>query len=356
MVAGDDHGTGGEEQQRLEEGVGHQVEDGPFPGANAEGQEHVADLAHGGVGQDPFDVGLHQGRKARQHQGNGPDQRHQMQDLGGQQEQAVGTGDEIDTGGHHGGRVDQCRDRGRARHGIRQPGLQRQLGRFADGAAEQHQAGQRQGGGAFGKQGGGAHQQLMDVESAELAIEDEQADGEEDVADPGHHERLEGGGAVVAILVVEADQQVAAQTHPFPAQIDEQQVIGQHQEQHAGDEEVGVGEEARIALFTAHVPGCEQVDEEAHPGHHAQHGQRQAVQCQAEAGAEAAHRDPLPQGLGIDAARRRVAQKINADPQGSEGRQPYAADADERRGALAETTEGEGQHQPSQHRKQKSQV
>ena len=57
----------------------------------------------------------------------------------------MGTGDEIDTGGHHGGRVDQRRNRGRARHRVRQPGLQRQLCRFADGAAKQHQTGKRQG-------------------------------------------------------------------------------------------------------------------------------------------------------------------------------------------------------------------
>ncbi|MNG95460.1 hypothetical protein D3C79_544990 [compost metagenome] len=277
MVGRDYDGTGGEEQQRLEEGVGHQVEDGPFPGADPQGQEHVAYLAHGGVGQNPLDVGLDQGGEAGQYQRDGTDQGHQMQDLRGQQEQTMGAGDEVDTGGHHGGRVDQRRDRGRARHGVCQPGLQRQLGGLADRAAEQHQAGERQGRGALGKHRGCAHQQLVDVEGAELAVEHEEPDGEEDVTDPGHHERLEGGGAVGRVAVVEADQQVAAQPHPFPAQVDEQQIVGQHQEHHAGDEQVGVGEEARIALFPAHVPGGEQVDEETHPGHHPEHGERQPI-------------------------------------------------------------------------------
>lgn len=98
------------------------------------------------------------------------------------------------------------------------------------------------------------------------------------------------------------------------------------------------------------------MDEETHPGDHTEHGQRQAVQRQAEGRGEFTHRDPLPQGLGIDAASWHGVEKIDADPQGSEGRQPYAADADERRSTLAETTDGEGQHQPSQQRKQKSQV
>ena len=66
---------------------------------------------------------------------------------------------------------------------------------------------------------------------------------------------------------------------------------------------------------------------------------------------EVAHRHPLPQGLGIDAADRHGSEEIDADPQGGEGRQPYAANPDQGRGALAEAADGEGQHQPSQQRK-----
>ena len=98
------------------------------------------------------------------------------------------------------------------------------------------------------------------------------------------------------------------------------------------------------------------MDEEAHPGHDPQHGQRQPVQGETEGGLELAHRHPLPQGLGIDAAFRHGIEKIDADPQGSEGRETDAADTDERRGALAEAAEGEGQQQPSQQREQESQI
>ncbi|MNG23977.1 hypothetical protein D3C84_1086470 [compost metagenome] len=98
------------------------------------------------------------------------------------------------------------------------------------------------------------------------------------------------------------------------------------------------------------------MDEETHPGHHPQHGQRQTIQRQAEGGGEFPHRHPLPQGLGVDAAHRHLGHEVEADPEGGEGRQADAADADQCRAALTEAADGEGQHQPSQQGKEESQV
>ena len=68
---GVDDAAGAEEEQRLEKRVRHQVEDAGGKGAHAGRHEHVAQLAYGGVGQDPLDVGLHQadrgGQERRQH-------------------------------------------------------------------------------------------------------------------------------------------------------------------------------------------------------------------------------------------------------------------------------------------------
>ena len=353
VVHGEDHGARRQEQQRLEEGVRHQVEHRRLVGADALGQEHVADLAHGRVGEDLLDVGLHQGDEAGHQQGDRTDHAHRLQRQRREVEQRVGAGDEVDAGGDHGRGVDQRRDRGRAGHRVRQPGLQRQLRRLAHRAAEQQQADHRHQLGAVerhvGGRGGG---EFLDVERAELPEQDEQADGHEGVADAGDDEGLAGRRAIGRVLVPEADQQVGGEAHALPAEVEEQQVVAQHQEQHARNEQVHVAEEARVALVAAHVPAGEQVDEEAHAGDDPQHGQRQRVEAQRELRCEAAHRHPLPEHLGVGAALRWAAEELAAGDQRGERRDADRTDADDGCRVLRDAPAREGEDEEAKQRRQ----
>src|SRR5262249_42560396 len=54
------HRTSGKEEQRLEERVGHQMENARCESAYAAGEKHVAELADGGVGENFLNVCLHQ--------------------------------------------------------------------------------------------------------------------------------------------------------------------------------------------------------------------------------------------------------------------------------------------------------
>ena len=207
----------------------------------------------------------------------------------------MGTRNQVDTGGDHGRGVDQRGDRGWTRHRVGQPCLQRQLCGFTHSATQQHQRCPPQHVVACCEVRWRQFNHFAEVQRAQFVVKNEQRESEEDVTHAGHDERFHGRCAILRIGVVEANQQVRTQTHAFPAQIHQQQVIGQHQNHHAGDKQVGVGEEAGVTLFTAHIPGGEHVDQEANAGDHGEHGQREAVQHQVEADVEITDRHPGPQ-------------------------------------------------------------
>ena len=57
---GMDHRAGRQEEQGLKKRMRHQMEDRGGIGADAAGQKHIAQLADGGIGQHPLNIGLNQ--------------------------------------------------------------------------------------------------------------------------------------------------------------------------------------------------------------------------------------------------------------------------------------------------------
>ena len=126
----DDH-AGAKKQEGLEERMGHEVEHGRLPCADAKREKHVTDLADGGVGEHALDVVL------RKRAESGEQQRGRTHDRDGelrrwrQRKQDVRARDQINACGNHRGRVEESAGRSRAGHRIRQPNLQRKLRRFS---------------------------------------------------------------------------------------------------------------------------------------------------------------------------------------------------------------------------------
>ena len=98
----------------LKERVGHQVENRRIPcPLHAKREEHVANLAHGRVSERTRLMSVcTQRRKTGQQQRNRSNNAHQMQNFRRHQEQAVGTGDQVDTRGYHCCSVDQRAETG----------------------------------------------------------------------------------------------------------------------------------------------------------------------------------------------------------------------------------------------------
>ena len=183
-------------------------------------------------------------------------------------EEGHGAGDEVDAGGDHGGGVDECGDGGGAFHGVGEPYVEGELGRFAKSAKHEAEGDPVEDGGVGGHELGVGEdgEDLGVFDGAEIFVDEEDADGEAEVADAVDDEGLFGGGDGGGFLKVVADEEVAGEADAFPAQVEEDEVVGHDEAGHEEDEEGEVGEEAEVAIVAFHVPGGVDEDQQADAG------------------------------------------------------------------------------------------
>ena len=200
----------------------------------------------------------------------------------------------VDARRHHRRGVDERGDRGRSLHGVGQPGVERDL-RALSSCTEEEQ--QRRGGDRHRSPRERERRRVEDVAEVQAAApheQDQHAEQEPEVAHAVHDERLLPRLGGSRPLVPEADQQVRAQAHAFPAHEHEQEVVGQHQREHREHEQVEVQEEPAERGIVRHVAGGVDVDQEADPGHDQRHHRRQRIQHERDVGPEVADPEPRP--------------------------------------------------------------
>ncbi|KAG1398768.1 hypothetical protein G6F59_013428 [Rhizopus arrhizus] len=199
----------------------------------------------------------------------------------------------------------RCRDRGRAFHRVRQPHVQRDLGRLAHGADEQADA--DDGGdrpdhrlvqqlhaqdravpdlqlGARVGQHAGRREHLRVVQGAEHPQHAGDAQQEAEVTDAVDQERLHVGEDRGRALEPEADQQVRHQAHRIPAEEQLEELVAHHQGEHREGEQRNVAEEPLVARVVLHVADRVDVDQQRHEGHHHHHHRGQLVDHEADVG------------------------------------------------------------------------
>ena len=139
------------------------------------------------------------------------------------------------------------------------------------------------------------------------------------VAHAGDDERLAGCVAVCRLPVPETDEQVAAKPDSFPAQVQQQQIVRQHQRQHGTHEKVHLGEKAAVAFLLDHEFGGVQMDEERDERDDQHHHQRKGVEVECNARAESGDIEPYPESLRVSVSHRVSAHKSNGHQPGYGG-------------------------------------
>ena len=292
-----DHRAGPQEETGLEERVRHDVEHARHVGADAAGQEHVAQLRDRGIGEDLLDVVLGHGDRAGEDRGEGADDRDHEHRLGRQAEEDVAAGHHVDAGGDHRGRVDQRGDRRGTGHRVRKPDVQGNLGALADRADEETQADERQRRRELRGRLRRLGEHLGVVEAPERGEDAEHPEQEPVVADAVDDERLLARRGGVLPVEVVADEQVGAQAHALPPDEHEQEALRQDEREHREQEQVQVGEVPRIArvrLVVAHVADRVDVDQETDERDEGQHQRGERVEPERQVDRQRAREDPAP--------------------------------------------------------------
>src|SRR5215468_922756 len=97
-----------EKEQRFEESMRHQVEDGGGVGSHSTGQKHVAELRDGGVSKHALDVGLRCADGGSENCSECADKGHNFQSVRSVTEDGTGARNHVNAGSDHGGGVNEC--------------------------------------------------------------------------------------------------------------------------------------------------------------------------------------------------------------------------------------------------------
>ena len=202
-------------------------------------------------------------------------------------------------GGHHGGGMDQRGNRGRAFHGVRQPGVQQELRRLAHRAHEEQQAGDRQRidlpaeeiDGLAGERGR-LREHGVEFDRAGQHEHREDAERKAKVADAVDDESLDRRSVRLRLVIPEADQQVAREADAFPAEEQLHEIVCRHQHQHREGEHRQIAEKPRPIRVFMHVADRIKVHESGYGVDHHQHHGGQSIDPQRPVDLEIAGRNP----------------------------------------------------------------
>ncbi len=247
VVRGMNDGAGRQEQHGLEARVRDEVEERRERVADANGDEHPAELRRRRIGDALLEVCLPQRRHAAEQRRAHARHDHRQLHVRRQLKHRRCAHQQIHTSGHHGRRVDQRRHRRGPRHRRRQPEPQRPLRALRGRRDKQANSDSDRTTSGVGRKAGEA------IEGAAVLRQQHRGEQKCCVADGVGAEGQEASLEGPALLPPKRDEQERRDAHTGPADQQHSQVAGHDEQAHGHDEEVEEGEEAVGPLVVFHV-------------------------------------------------------------------------------------------------------
>ena len=249
-------------------------------------------------------------------------------------EQRVHARDQVHAGGHHRRGVDQGGDRRRALHGVREPGVQRDLGGLGERADEQQAAAGHEVGLVARERPAGRSRTSAGSRACPSCLKMKYVPSTRPTSPTTLITNALMPAAVAVVAPVpERDQEVRRGADERPADDQQHEVRRLDQQQHAEHEEVQVREEARVAAVAAHVGDRVQVDQHRDAGDDQHHEDAERVDQDRDLRVDAARHHVVPADRD-DMARVRV-ERLQLDERADRGgeRERDRQRADHARGA-----------------------
>ncbi len=236
--------------------MSYQVENAYRDATHPDAHHHVAELRHGGIGQNAFDVFLRHGNQRSKDRSQGADPGHYLKRAAGNAHERIHTRYQVHARGHHGCRVNQGAYRRGAFHRIRKPDVKRQLARFANRSAEDQQ---RNAGcnarGQLGESGllHASRAVIIKQQRARLSVEPHHSQQQAKVPHPRGKERLFCRCSRRRPFIPEPNQQVRRQPHNLPTHKQQQQAVGDQQAEHRPGKQREEAEKPREVFVVVHI-------------------------------------------------------------------------------------------------------
>src|SRR5204862_1489937 len=176
--------------------------------------------------------------------------------------------------------MDQCADRSRAFHRIRQPDVQRELSRLPHCAAENQERNKR---GARAEHGKTSLLQttvatIVKEKRAAAAVKPEQAKDKSQVADASGNERFSCRRCGAWSHNPQSNEQIGRQSNHLPADKQKKQAVRDNEPEHRTGEKRKISEKAHEIFVAGHVTSAEDEDAKPDQRDHHQHDGREWIE------------------------------------------------------------------------------